>query len=119
MLVEDEAMLATMYQTKFAMENLPVELASDGEEALAKAKTLKPSLVLLDVILPKLDGFAVLKALKADPATKDIPVVLLTNLGQEDDVRKGKELGAVDYFVKANHTPADIVKKAKEILDGK
>lgn len=119
LLVEDEAMLATMYQTKFTMENVPIEVASNGEDGLVKAKAIKPSLILLDIILPKLDGFAVLKELKADSITKDIPVILLTNLGQDDDVRKGQELGAVDYFVKSNHTPADIVTKAKEFLNGK
>lgn len=118
LLVEDEEMLSIMYKTKFAMENIDLEVARDGEEGLEKTRTRKPSVILLDIILPKMDGFAVLKTLKADPKTKDIPVVLLTNLGQDDDMRKGKAYGAADYFVKANHTPADIVEKTKTLLHG-
>jgi len=70
----------------------------------------------LDIILPKLDGFLVLKEIKKDPVLKNIPVLLLTNLGQESDVKKGQKLGANGYFVKANHSPADIVNKVKEFL---
>lgn len=116
LLIEDEEMIATMYRTKFSMEGQTITTAADGAEGLEKAKTLKPDIILLDIILPKLDGFAVLRELKKDPATKDIPVLLLTNLGQDDDIRKGKELGADDYFVKSNHTPAEIVAKVREMM---
>lgn len=116
LLIEDDQMISTMYQTKFSMEGHAIETAADGAEGLEKAKQLKPDVVLLDIILPKLDGFSVLKELKADPTTKDIPVILLTNLGQDDDVKKGKDLGADDYFIKSNHTPAEIVEKVKALL---
>ncbi len=115
-LVEDEKMLADMYSTKFAMEGFDVHTAYDGAAGLAMAKEVVPDIILLDVIMPKLDGFAVLKELKADAGVKDVPVMLLTNLGQEEDIKKGKELGAVDYFVKANHTPAEVVQKVQSIL---
>lgn len=117
LLIEDEKMLSTMYATKFAKEGYDLIQAFDGEEGLAKAKSDPPAVILLDVIMPKLDGFAVLKALKADASLKNIPVVLLTNLGQDDDIKKGKELGAVDYFIKANHTPAEVVDKVKSLFE--
>ena len=115
-LVEDEKMLADMYATKFAMEGFVTSKANDGAAGLALAKEVKPDIILLDVIMPKLDGFAVLKMLKEDDAVKDIPVILLTNLGQDEDIKKGKQLGAADYFVKANHTPAEVVMKIREVL---
>lgn len=116
LLVEDDPMISTMYQTKFSMEGYTIEVASDGAMGLEKAKEMVPDVILLDIILPKLDGFAVLKEIKADASTKKVPVILLTNLGQDDDVRRGKELGANDYFIKSNHTPAEIVAKVKTII---
>lgn len=116
LLVEDDPMIAQMYQTKFSLEGFPIEVATDGQTGLEKAKTIHPAVVLLDIILPKLDGFSVLKALKEDPATKNVPVILLTNLGQDEDIKKGKTLGADDYFVKSNHTPAEIVAKVQSVL---
>ncbi len=116
LLVEDEEMLAEMYSTKFSMEGWQVTKAFDGAEGLAAAKKSMPDIILLDIIMPRMDGFAVLKELKADPKLKDVPVVLLTNLGQDDDVAKGKKLGATDYFVKADHTPAEVVEKVKTTL---
>lgn len=118
-LVEDDKMLADMYITKFSKEGLEVIRAEDGAEGLEMVKREKPDLVLLDIIMPKLDGFAVLKELKKDPATENTHVLLLTNLGQSEDVEKGQELGADDYFIKANHTPAEIVEKVKYLLTKK
>jgi len=119
LLVEDEQMLAEMYATKFTMEGYKVEKADNGADGLRLAKEVKPDIILLDVIMPKMDGFAVLKELKADECCKKIPTVLLTNLGQDDDVKKGKDLGATDYFVKSNHSPSEIVDKVKSILGKK
>lgn len=116
LLIEDDEMISAMYKTKFTMEKLQLVTATDGETGLKLAKERTPSLVLLDIILPKIDGFQVLQAMKADQTLKAVPVVLLTNLGQESDIEKGKKLGADDYFVKASHTPADIVAKVKTVL---
>lgn len=116
LLMEDEKMLAEMYATKFKMEGYAVKRAFDGQTGLDLARKSKPDIILLDVIMPKLDGFSVLKELKKDPSLKAVPVLLLTNLGQEDDIKKGRELGAVDYFVKSNHSPSEIVEKVKGIL---
>lgn len=115
-IVEDEKMLADMYTTKFTMEGFDAQKANDGQAGFELVKQVIPNIVLLDIIMPKIDGFAVLKMLKAEPTTKNVPVILLSNLGQDEDVRKGKELGAADYFVKANHTPAEVVQKVKLVL---
>lgn len=116
LLVEDEEMLRTMYATKFEMAGFEILKAEDGAKGLELAKKEPPDIILLDIIMPKLDGFAVLKELRKEIKTKKIPVILLTNLAQDDDIKKGKELGANDYFVKANHTPAEVVEKVKNLL---
>ncbi len=116
-IVEDEKMLADMYSTKFTMEGFEAQKANDGQTGFDLVKQVKPDIILLDIIMPKLDGFAVLKMIKAEAELKNIPVILLSNLGQDEDVKKGKELGAADYFVKANHTPAEVVQKVKQVLN--
>lgn len=116
LLVEDDKMLADMYITKFSKEGMSVMRAEDGAEGLAMAKKEKPDMILLDIIMPKLDGFAVLRELKKDKDMEKSHILLLTNLGQSEDVEKGRELGADDYFIKANHTPAEIVEKVKYLL---
>ncbi len=114
LLIEDEEMLANMYEVKFKNEGYDLEKALDGAQGLEKAKSLKPDFILLDIIMPKMDGFSVLKALKEDPETKDIPVMLLTNLGQDEDRERGKQLGAIGYLVKANITPSEVVAEVKK-----
>ena len=115
-LIEDEKMLAEMYSSKLSKEGMTVVTAADGAAGLDVVKKEHPDIVLLDVIIPKIDGFAVLRELKSSPDTRTIPVMLLTNLGQEEDVKKGRELGADDYFVKSDHTPAEVVEKVKTLL---
>ena len=116
LLVEDDTFLANIYKTKFEMEGFRVSVSVDGEAGLADAKKKKPNIILLDILLPKMDGFVVLSKLKEDPATKKIPVILLTNLGQKDDVEKGLELGAVDYLIKAHFKPSETVDKVRSAL---
>lgn len=116
LLTEDDVMLHTMYTQKFTKEGYEVLSAYNGAEGIKLAEENQPAIILLDIIMPKMDGFVALKKLKKNEATKDIPVILLTNLGQEEDIRKGKELGAEDYFIKANHTPQEVVDKVKEVL---
>ncbi len=117
LLVEDDSFLANIYKTKFELEGFKVSVSSDGASGLADAKKKKPDIVLLDILLPKMDGFSVLTQLKKDAATKDIPVILLTNLGQKDDVEKGMELGAVDYLIKAHFKPSETVAKVRKVLE--
>lgn len=116
LLIEDEEMLANMYEVKFNNEGYELIKAHDGAKGLEMAKSTKPDFVLLDIIMPKMDGFSVLSAMKEDSELKDIPVLLLTNLGQDEDIEKGKELGAVGYLVKANVTPIDVVNRVKTEL---
>lgn len=116
LIIEDEEMLVNMYISKFTKEGYQAEKASNGRIGLEQAKTIKPDIILLDIMMPEMDGFMVLKDLKADSTTKSIPVIMLTNLGQEEDIEKGNKLGATDYLVKANLTPAQVVEKVKEIL---
>ncbi len=116
LIAEDEEVLLKMYLTKFKNEGFEVYGATNGEETLKLANEIKPDIVLLDVIMPLIDGFSVLKKIKENEKTKSIPVLLLTNLSQESDMKEGLKLGAIDYLVKTNFTPAEVVKKVKEIL---
>lgn len=116
LLVEDDQMIREMYQTKFKSEGYEVITAENGGEGWAKAQSELPDIVMLDIILPMLDGFAVLEKIKANESTKNIAVVLLTNLGTDEDRAKGEQLGAVDYLVKANMTPEQVSKTIKKYL---
>lgn len=117
LLVEDDTFLSGMYVTKLTLEGFNVHLATDGVEGLRQAKAVKPDIVLLDIVLPKMDGFHVLEGIKKDPAIKDTPVILLTNLGQKEDVERGLSLGAVDYLIKAHFMPSEVVTKVKKIVN--
>jgi len=116
-LVEDDPFLAEIYVLRLEREGFKVLHARSGEEGLKNVLETKPSLVLLDLVLPKMDGFSVLKEIKANAATRAIPVVILTNLGEESDVAKGKKLGAADYFIKAHLTPSEVAQKVKQLLN--
>jgi len=114
LLVEDDKFLRTVLERKLMNEGFEVVLAVDGDEALEKIITDKPDIILLDIILPKKNGFLVLENIKKDPELKKVPVLIISNLGQEEDVKKGLSLGAVEYFVKARVFLDDVVKKIKE-----
>lgn len=117
LLVEDDTMLADMYTMKFEGEGFEVWKGANGIEALQQLETKgNPSIILLDVIMPQMDGFTMLGKLKENPKWKDLPVILLTNLGQDNDVKKGIAMGANDYLIKANFTPGQVVEKVKALL---
>ena len=116
LIVEDDAFLIGIYATKLELEGFTVIQAKDGEAGLKAAQKELPDIVLLDILMPKLDGFQVLETLKKDPKTKKIPVVLLSNLGQKEDVERGQALGATDYLIKAHFVPSETVQKIKKIL---
>ena len=101
---------------KLKRAGFDVFLAIDGEEGIKKAKETKPDLILLDLILPKINGFAVLSEIKKTPVLKKVPVVILSNLGQESDVEKGLRMGAEDYLIKTNLSLSEIVEKVKKHL---
>ena len=114
--IEDEQALQKTFADFLKQEGYIVISALDGEAGLKTAKTEKPNLILLDLILPKMHGFDVLKALKSDAETKDIPIIVLTNLETVVDVEKAIELGATTYLVKANYSLEEIVSKIKKTL---
>jgi len=116
LLVEDDFFLADIYQTKLSVENYDVLVGQDGLEGLTLAQEHIPDLILLDIMLPKMDGLEVLKKLKGDKRTKDIPVILLSNLGQEFVVKGGMNLGAVDYLLKSDLTPREVIEKIEHYL---
>ena len=116
LIIEDDWAIAQMYSLRLQEEGYEVLLSKDGSEGLKAADEQKPVLILLDIIMPKLDGFGVLERLKANVKTKNIPVVLLTNLGQDEDVKKGKFLGAQDYLIKSNFTPSQVMEKVKRLI---
>jgi len=116
LIVEDDKFLRELIARKLTAENYQISEAIDGEEGLKKIKEEKPDLVLLDLILPGIDGFEVLSRLKEDPSLALIPVIILSNLGQREDVERGMKLGAVDYLVKAHFTPNEIIEKVKQAL---
>lgn len=109
-------MISSMYKTKFEADGFSVLIADNGAVGLESAKKAKPDIIMLDVILPQLDGFSVLEAIKKDAAMKKIPVIMLTNLGTDEDKKKGEKLGALDYLVKASLTPAQVSAKIKQAL---
>jgi len=115
-LIEDDSFLVEMYSTKFELEGFEVISAEDGKKGLEMVKKEKPDIILLDILMPQMDGFAVLDALKKDKEMADTPVILLTNLGQKEDVKKGFEKGAVGYLIKAHFMPSEVVDKIKKIL---
>lgn len=113
-LVEDDQMLSEMYKIKFQKEGFDIVNASDGAAGVDLVVKENPDIVLLDIIMPRMDGFQVLESLRAKKLA--MPVILLTNLGQEEDIKKGRALGATDYFVKSNFTPDAIVEKVRKVL---
>ena len=118
LLVEDDSFLLSMYSTKFELENFDVTIAEDGEKGWKLAQREDPDVILLDIKLPKMDGFEVLKKIKGNKETSNIPVILLTNLSQKEDRDKGLDLGADDYLVKAHFMPSEVVGKIKKLLQG-
>lgn len=119
LIVEDEEILLTALSEELKQEGFEVAGAKDGIEGVEKAASEKPDLILLDLVMPRLDGIGALKQIKANPATNTIPVVILTNLSDYDKVSDALTLGAMDYLVKANYRLEELVNKIKTILERK
>jgi DNA-binding response OmpR family regulator len=113
LIIEDDKFLREMMAQKLIKEDYEILEAIDGEKGMKMVKEERPNLVLLDLILPGIDGFEVLSRMKDDPALAKIPVIILSNLGQKEDVERGLEMGAVDYLIKAHFTPREIIDKIK------
>ena len=103
LIAEDDRFLGNVLKTKIQQEGFDVRLVADGEEALAQINAAPPDILLLAVIMPKKNGFDVLAELRLKKGGTDIPVIILSNLGQEDDVKRGLALGAIDFLVKSDH----------------
>lgn len=116
LVVEDEEILLTALKEELANGGYEVEGASDGVEGLEKAKSFKPKLVLLDLLMPKMDGMEMLQKLKADSELRDIPVIILTNLSDYEKISEALSLGATDYLVKANYKLEDLLEKVSGVL---
>lgn len=116
LVIEDDTFLRELIVQKLLKEGYEISEAVDGEDGIKKVTEEKPDIILLDIILPGIDGFEVLKKIKEDEKVQDIPVIILSNLGQQDDIDKGIKLGAKDYLIKAEFTPGEIVEKVKGLL---
>jgi len=116
LITEDDPLMSRMYQKIFTFEGFQVEMAADGQEGLDKARELKPTMILLDVMMPKLNGLQVLEKLKADPETKAIPVIMLTNLAGQQDAENALTKGAIKYIVKSEYEPKQVADMVKELL---
>ena len=116
LLAEDDLFLQRMYVDKLVKEGIKVVVASDGEKALEIMRKQKPVLVLLDILMPKKDGFEVLEEAKKDPKLKSIPIILLTNLSEVADVKRAQKLGAADYIIKSHFLPSEVIEVVKKYL---
>ncbi|HEY4497943.1 MAG TPA: response regulator [Candidatus Paceibacterota bacterium] len=119
LIVDDDEFLLDMYVLKFKEAGFEVEIAQNGEEAIEKAKTLNPDAILLDIVMPKIDGFEVLRRFKKENIAPGAVIFILSNLGQKEDTERGLDLGAVDYIVKAHFTPSEVVTRVKGILENR
>jgi DNA-binding response OmpR family regulator len=118
MIVEDDAFVMDIYQTKLSQEGFEVIGAINGLEAVKKLKgrEVEPDIILLDIVMPYMDGLEVLKEIRDDEELRKIPVILLTNLSQKEEIDKGIELGAKDYLIKSHFTPSEVLAKVNMLL---
>lgn len=119
LLAEDEEIIAMAYQEGFGYLGHRVVVACDGEEAIAALKKEVPDILLLDIIMPNMNGFEVLKAIRKEPRLKDLPVIMLTNLSQSSDEAEARELGATDYLIKSNISLGQLMDRIETVLAAK
>lgn len=116
LVAEDDRYYGNIFKAKLTKEGYDVALAIDGRQAIEMAKEKSPDLILLDLIMPVMDGFEALQGFKADPKTKDIPVVVVSNLGQDEDIQRAVKLGAEEFIIKANLSIQDLMGKIRHYL---
>jgi len=116
LLVEDDPLLVDIYTTKLRQSGFEVQVAEQGEKALAAIEEGKPDLVLLDIVLPSMDGWDILRQVREIEKFRGIPIIILSNLGQKEDIERGIKLGATDYLIKAHFSPGEITEKIASIL---
>jgi len=115
LVMEDDSFLRSVYEVKLSNEGFDVKIAGNGKEGIELYDSFKPDIILLDLIMPEMDGFAVLEELKQKRKIKT-PVVVLSNLGQDEDIKKAKELGAVDFLIKASTQINAVVEKIRDVI---
>ena len=115
--IEDDAFLSSLVSGKLIESGFSVITAGTGKDGLAKAKQEHPNLILLDIMLPDMGGFEILEHLKSDPDTKDIPVIILSNLGGRDEIEKGVALGATSYLIKSNILPHEVAEMVQSQIE--
>ncbi|MEI6296882.1 MAG: response regulator [bacterium] len=118
-LIEDDRFLREMLSQKLIDNKISVQVAMDGKTAIEMIKTIKPDLILSDLLLPDVDGFEILAAIQKTPTLTGVPVLVLSNLDKLEDIKKAKDLGAKDFMVKSNFTSNEIVAKVKEFLESR
>jgi len=116
LIIEDDKFLRELISQKLVKEGYEISEAVDGEKGIEAVIKEKPDLVLLDLILPGINGFEVLARIKSDPKVSQIPVIILSNLGQKDDIERALKMGAADYLIKAHFTPPEIVEKVNKVF---
>ncbi|KKW21645.1 MAG: Response regulator receiver domain protein (CheY-like) [Parcubacteria group bacterium GW2011_GWC2_52_8c] len=116
LIIDDDPYISEMYLLKFKEAGFDVETGADGKEAIEKTTSWTPDVLLLDIVMPVYDGFDVLRRLGEAGILSKVKVVLLTNLGQREDIERGMKLGAVEYIVKAHFTPSEVVEKVNQLL---
>ncbi len=119
LIVEDEDFLIQALKDNLSAEGWTVDIAKNGEEALERIAKKKPDLVLLDILMPKRDGFYVLEEIRKNPEWKLIPVIVLSNLGEDTSIKRAMEMGANDYFVKSQHPIQEVIEKVRDYLEGR
>ena len=116
LLVEDDPFLVEIYTTKLKEAGFSVKAAIDGNDGFKKMEEKTPDLLLLDIVLPSFNGWEILREIKKDNKLKSLRVIILSNLGEKEEIEKGLKLGAVKYLVKAHYTPSEVVEEIKKIL---
>jgi len=119
LIVEDENYLFRALKDNLTAEGYAVDIAKNGEEAIEKIRGKKPDLILLDILMPKRDGFYVLKEIKNNLGWRSIPVIILSNFGEDAAIKRAMEMGADDYFVKSEHPIEEVIEKVKDYLEKK
>ena len=117
LLIEDDSVILRILNNRLSEEGYNIFVAEDGESGLKKFKENRPDLILLDLILPKMDGISILREIRKDATASDMPVLILTNLKSNETVLESLRLGVSDYILKVDYSPEELVKKVKEILE--
>lgn len=116
LLVEDDPLLLDIYTTKFKQAGFDIEVVESGDKAVESIQKTHPDVVLLDIVLPHTDGWDILQQMQQQQTMKGIPIIILSNLGQKEEIEKGLGLGAAKYLIKAHYTPSEVVKEVQHVL---